>query len=582
MTTRASATQDPSQHSPSQSSPAEELTEADQNGNRYWAALLHADAAEDWSRISGIVLQHFHRLPGQAHPALLDVLDRIPGHVLPRYPHLGYYRVLLLSRTPGVARLVFLAAAEEVLTTLDPEPEGYLELVNDAVRFATYGLTGEYERADSIIGHLLPRVEALGAMSEAAVAAVDGEQGDLLRGLRSWVAKGLRQYGAAVKMLLGDYPQALAMLQPVVMPLADRSGELKMSNLYAVGVKALILAIRGRVHEARKVLNWAASFDHPPLTGDEFYEVPAILASTYLDIADRQLEAARAELNKVWELRDASAFWPLMLDLQARIALNEPGHRGLSEFETELEAIDQRPLTSTYLQVQLYARAAELAVGSGTISRAERYLDKARQIAVSEAQSVCESQTQALLDLLSGHHNAVRDRMLKLLDLDTLTTREEVGIRLMRATAEHALARRDATTRRSRAVAEKETKTALLLADDAGITSDIICLPPEYLAELIEAYAPHRKDVLAALAGRLGSQEGNPFYQLQDVDLTEGEYRVLKELAHTDSRTELARRLYLSVNTVKTHLRRLYRKLSATSRDEALERAYALNLLERP
>jgi len=58
------------------------------------------------------------------------------------------------------------------------------------------------------------------------------------------------------------------------------------------------------------------------------------------------------------------------------------------------------------------------------------------------------------------------------------------------------------------------------------------------------------------------------------------ELAVLRCLATGLSRREIGAKLYISLNTVKTHTRELYRKLGATSREDAIARAEALGLLE--
>ena len=58
------------------------------------------------------------------------------------------------------------------------------------------------------------------------------------------------------------------------------------------------------------------------------------------------------------------------------------------------------------------------------------------------------------------------------------------------------------------------------------------------------------------------------------------ELAVLRCLAAGLSRREIGARLYISLNTVKTHIRELYRKLGATSRADAVARAEALGLLD--
>lgn len=63
------------------------------------------------------------------------------------------------------------------------------------------------------------------------------------------------------------------------------------------------------------------------------------------------------------------------------------------------------------------------------------------------------------------------------------------------------------------------------------------------------------------------------------VILTEREQSVLAYMATSVTAAEIAVELYLSVNTVKTHLTAIYRKLGASGRREAVRRARELELL---
>lgn len=64
-----------------------------------------------------------------------------------------------------------------------------------------------------------------------------------------------------------------------------------------------------------------------------------------------------------------------------------------------------------------------------------------------------------------------------------------------------------------------------------------------------------------------------------DEPLTERELTILRYLQSILSNVEIASELSLSVNTVKTHVRNIYRKLDATRRREAVRRARELRLL---
>ena len=61
--------------------------------------------------------------------------------------------------------------------------------------------------------------------------------------------------------------------------------------------------------------------------------------------------------------------------------------------------------------------------------------------------------------------------------------------------------------------------------------------------------------------------------------LTEREREVLRYYSRLFSRAEVASEMHLSVNTVKSHLKSIYRKLAATCRGEAVRRARQLDLI---
>ena len=81
------------------------------------------------------------------------------------------------------------------------------------------------------------------------------------------------------------------------------------------------------------------------------------------------------------------------------------------------------------------------------------------------------------------------------------------------------------------------------------------------------------------LLGRMSGTPSGPAPIPLVEALTERERVVLRYLGSTLSNAEIATELYLSVNTVKTHQRMIYRKLAAGGRRDAVRRAKQLRLL---
>ena len=98
------------------------------------------------------------------------------------------------------------------------------------------------------------------------------------------------------------------------------------------------------------------------------------------------------------------------------------------------------------------------------------------------------------------------------------------------------------------------------------------------LADRIEAGTAVAAFAVDLLRRMSGQHDRPPPASLVEA-LTEREQVVLRYLASTLSNAEIAAELYLSVNTVKTHQRMVYRKLGADGRRDAVRRAKQLRLL---
>jgi LuxR family maltose regulon positive regulatory protein len=104
-------------------------------------------------------------------------------------------------------------------------------------------------------------------------------------------------------------------------------------------------------------------------------------------------------------------------------------------------------------------------------------------------------------------------------------------------------------------------------------------------AELLDALPRHATAHGALLADVVDLLRGSPLpstdrQRLSPRDqLSPSELRVLRYLPTNLTRPEIAGELYVSVNTVNTHVRNIYSKLDARDRSSAVQRARELRLL---
>ena len=180
----------------------------------------------------------------------------------------------------------------------------------------------------------------------------------------------------------------------------------------------------------------------------------------------------------------------------------------------------------------------------------------------------------ARIALAAGDHRAAEEH-LRSAPLGDLTPRHTLVRQLLLLAA--AIERGDPLT--ASALGE-----ALHTARHGGFVNTVVTTAPQVTGYLIAHSSqmrpdPYTKQLIAAALEARATQPDTPRPRAMPVEaLTPAESRILK-LLPANSYLQMAGTLYISRNTVKTHLRSIYQKLGVASRSEAIERAVELRLL---
>ena len=120
---------------------------------------------------------------------------------------------------------------------------------------------------------------------------------------------------------------------------------------------------------------------------------------------------------------------------------------------------------------------------------------------------------------------------------------------------------------------------ALDLAEPDGLVEVFIGTDPAVLG-LIGEISSVRGGLTDAILTRW--QQARPFDMNASLPepLTDRELEVLRYLPGHSTTAELAKLCFVSVNTLKTHVMHIYRKLGVSGRSEAIARARELGLLD--
>jgi LuxR family maltose regulon positive regulatory protein len=520
-------------------------------------ALDHAVVARDWPDVGRLVVAHAAPQIVSAHrAALAQILERVPPEVLSstaelmacaalRLFHAGDYEGIpehlagareLLNRRPEAERLPVEVTLQSLQVAVNRVRADMPALVVDSSQLLKMVARVRLDQQPSVLQH-----RAIG-INNKGVGLLWTEQPD----------RADRHLWAAVT--------------------AARTAGMELPEINALGHLALLEVMWGSVREATHLAGNARGLAERRGWWSALQSVPAHLAQALVELERNDLAAAQSALQHalVGHRGDPEAAqWKLWLGARARLVLAQ-GDPSIAEVLLE-EA--RRPTSPTVrtpaLDGWLLLVESEVDLASGRPERVEqRYGRRAREQQLHYAEQVClaraafeQHEVRRAEDLLAKPHSRLFQTVARVEAL-ILTA-------LIADITGHPVRSADTLA------------AAVALAEQEGIHRPFISMGGGRLDALLNRQGQMTTengipvgDVVAEFRIQAGRRPSFPVGEFNDR-----ETEVLRYLPTMLTAREIADYLNVPVNTVKALMRAIYRKLNATSRRGAVDRARERGLI---
>jgi LuxR family maltose regulon positive regulatory protein len=522
-------------------------------------AVRHAAAADDWELAARVVVGEL------AVGQLTEARGDLPlAHEFTRMPRARTWtrpEPLLVAAALALAEddpsATWLRAAEGMLGGLPPEEAVPARLATAQVRLALSRRTGN-------LASLAAAVAETRAMLEAV------PPGMLAR--CPWLGAQALSGRGTVELWSGHLGEAAATFEAAVAaaPAPDSTHE----RTGCLGYLALAEALRGRLNRAAGT---AAQASATPAGDGERLSAP-ISPAAHVALAAVHLE--RNELRQAHgELKRAEAALRLHPDrmigtvaciVAARKALAEGHPDGAMEIVRKARHGEPLPCWLERRLAMLESRACATAGDAASALEAGGRADPA---------SLEAAVTQAHAWLAAGDPRAARNSLASYQERAEAVP-DHVRLEAWLATARISYGSGD------RADGRRSLQRALRLGEPERLRLPFV-LERAWLRRVLRAdpdlahvYRDLLEPDLVSPAREPAPEPGaSPAVPVMLEPLSGREREVLRHAAEMLDTTEIAAVLFISVNTVKSHLKSIYRKLAVTHRGEAVRRARQLRIL---
>ncbi|HEY5785376.1 MAG TPA: LuxR C-terminal-related transcriptional regulator, partial [Microlunatus sp.] len=521
------------------------------------AAISIAVDEADWAWAAEALVESLHvpRLLATGRDALLDMAEVVDS--------LGAAQPMLLAAAalgrswPEVATR---AVAEATAQPDHPGPRSpAAQLSESLVRMALARWDGDPEAG---LEHQRRAVAVLPTLSVAQRAATPE------------LAPLLQSHAGAFEAMNGAPERARVALErgarafrPKPVPLGAAAS---IAGAACLGQLAWQEAVAGQLSSALR--HAAGVLTARPADSNEVGVVHAQLATTWCQISRDELEQAVQRFQSVTSRRSFPPDGVLLPELAmatglvaARLAATI-GHGGVGQ---EFDHVSRSLPSARHYEHQLSLIRAELELDSGQPAAALQLLGDASQ----HGAEVHALRARAWIQLgdLASVGASLRARPAEALGL---LPRLQIDL------IEAWLAPTHSDRVRQRALIDR----VLRIAGREQLRAPIAWAKPWLLeaigsdAVLLQRHGPFLASIRNVRLGFLDNSLRPPAIATPVSVLTEREIDILQRLGALSTNEEIAADLFLSPNTVKTHLKSLYRKLEVTRRSDAFRRGRALGL----
>jgi LuxR family maltose regulon positive regulatory protein len=359
--------------------------------------------------------------------------------------------------------------------------------------------------------------------------------------------------------------------------------------LAAINLQADVDYLQGEMNQAaaeyQQVLNDAVG-------GEEMLDDQSIawLGLARIAYERNDLRTAEEQAGRAYELSTRRSNEAVWVPAGILLAWTAQSRGETAQAQVQLRALLARVHQPKMLS-QLWIALARLSLAMGEASAARRWYEL---IEKQPGQNFSTEQSQ--VDLLAARLWIAEGRpeqalpgiqLWKAMFQEQGRVRDEIEALCLEAVAEQAVAQPDQASQRLSASAASAMAFALAIGQPKGFRR-IFLDEGEPLARLLQSsISAFSKRSLAVYATALlhsfpPSQTGrSPAVATADVlvePLSLQEIRVLRLIAAGLSNPEIASELVVSVNTIKTQVQSIYRKLNVNSRSEAREAAHQLDI----